>query len=385
MFKNYFIFLPSVVGPVLEEWRQCLEQIEETPSSGRILIKLNIFVDLPDFLIYLIIKDDIIKSLNFTFGDSCPTFNITLQPPEKPWKVSVEAAFLDSDTSKRISIKRWKSIPYLVIESDKTKELWACGLGIGKYPDNTRSAAIYAFNLMSDILVNEGMTFNHIVRQWNYVGNILAVNKGIQNYQSFNEVRSEYYDLFRTVSGYPAATGIGMKYGGMILDFYAIKSDGKIKIKTLNNPDQISPCSYNQQVLVGSGSNESGKKHPPLFERAILLINEKNYTLIISGTAAILGQESVGKNDVAKQTLVTIENISKVTDKKRIDQMIGRSDPYPIEYSSIRVYIKDKDDFETIKSICLIHFPLTPIIFIEADLCRDDLLVEMEAVLNSSL
>lgn len=384
MFKNYLIFLPSVVGSVLEEWRQCLEQIDETRSLGHTLIKLNIFIDLPDYITYLIIKEEIVKSLYYTFKDNCPAYNITLQPPEKPWKVSVEAAFIDSDKF-RVSSKRWKSIPYMVIESDKAKEIWACGLGIGKYPDNTRRAAIYAFNLMSDIIVNEQMTFNHIVRQWNYVGNILAVNKGIQNYQSFNEVRNEFYDRFRTVSGYPAATGVGMKYGGVIIDFCAIKSEGKIEIKILNNPDQISPYSYDQQVLKGSTRTGKGKKHPPLFERANLLINNQNSILFISGTAAIIGQETVGKEDVDKQTIVTIENINKLTDKQRIDQMTGRPDLYPGKYSSIRVYIKNKDDFESVKSVCIAHFPSTPIVFVEADICRDDLLMEMEAELNSSL
>ena len=63
---------------------------------------------------------------------------------------------------------------------------------------------------MKAILEKEGMSFDHVVRQWNYIGNILEIKNGLQNYQVFNEVRSEFYKKYRTVHGYPAATGIGM-------------------------------------------------------------------------------------------------------------------------------------------------------------------------------
>ena len=72
---------------------------------------------------------------------------------------------------------------------------------------------------MKAILDVEGMSFNNLVRQWNYIGNILEIKHGFQNYQIFNEVRSEVYQKYRTIAGYPAATGIGMKLDGVSLIF----------------------------------------------------------------------------------------------------------------------------------------------------------------------
>jgi hypothetical protein len=83
------------------------------------------------------------------------------------------------------------------------------------------------------------MSLNNVVRQWNYIGEILKVERGFQNYQIFNEVRSEYYEKYRTISSFPAATGKGMKYGGVFLDFCAVKSDEDLRIMAVNNPNQV--------------------------------------------------------------------------------------------------------------------------------------------------
>ncbi len=76
---------------------------------------------------------------------------------------------------------------------------------------------------MNEILASEGMSMDDLVRQWNYIGNILETKNNCQNYQLFNEVRNDYYTRFRKVKSYPAATGVGMMHGGVILDFCALK------------------------------------------------------------------------------------------------------------------------------------------------------------------
>jgi hypothetical protein len=205
------------------------------------------------------------------------------------------------------------------------------------------------------------------------------VNEEIQNYQIFNEVRSEYYHRYRDIKGYPAATGIGMKHGGVILDFFALKPDRSVFIKPVSNPDQVNAYDYGQQVLKGLPDKKNFIKHPPQFERGLILSNKKNATLFISGTASIIGQETIGIDDIGKQTLVTIENIRKVADSCRISSIMGRQMLYKEKYSLLRVYIKRQNDFNLVRKICSDHFPQIPAIFLEADICRDDLLVEIEA------
>jgi enamine deaminase RidA (YjgF/YER057c/UK114 family) len=377
MLKRYFIYLPSVPGSLDEEWEQCRKQIIETWSAGNRPLKLNIFVDQPDFETFLNTRKSISKSVFDTFGVNCPALNITIQPPEKPFKVAVEAAFIISNSVK-VTGKSFHSIPYIVLESETGKEIWAGGVSSYLYPDDTKIAAENAFDLMGAILDGEQMSLNHLVRQWNYIGNILTIEEGFQNYQIFNEVRSDYYHRFRTIHGYPAATGVGIKHGGVILDFCAVKPEESVIIKPINNPNQVNAYNYGQQVLKGF-TDKGRSKNPPQFERALLLVNRQYSTLFISGTASIIGQETIGIENIEKQTVVTIENISKLADSKRIGQMTGNTYVDAGKLILLRVYIKNQEDFAKIKSICNKHFQGVPTLYIEADICRDNLLVEIEA------
>jgi enamine deaminase RidA (YjgF/YER057c/UK114 family) len=266
-----------------------------------------------------------------------------------------------------------------VIESDSSKEVWGAGLGNDDYYDDTRKAAVASFEIVTEILHRENLSMNNLVRQWNFIGDILGMKEGFQNYQVFNEVRSEFYSKFRTIAGFPAATGVGMKYGGVFLDFCALKTDDTVTMKAVSNPSQINAYEYSQQVLKGFAGSADSVKHPPQFERGLILINKTGSTLFVSGTASIIGQETIGKGDITEQTIVTIENIKKVADIERIKQLAEKQDMTDGKYSLLRVYIKKQEDFSSVKRICNKHFKDSPVIFIEADICRDDLLTEIEA------
>ena len=376
--KKYFIYLPLVQGSIEEEWEQCLNQIEKTRLAGNRPLKLNIFVDLTDFPTFLKVKGKIGQSVIAKFGDQCPAYNVTIHPPERPWKVTVEGLFITGSTS-AISTKFSESIPYVIIGSKSFKEVWCAGLGNDLYPDDTKKAATVAFEQIVDILNCENLSLNNLVRQWNFIGNILTVKDGFQNYQTFNEVRSEYYHKYRTIHGYPAATGVGMKLGGVYLDFCAVTADNSLKIKAIDNPNQINPYEYGQQVLKGFIGKGNTVKHPPQFERALLLLNNEGSILYVSGTASIIGQDTIGKGDIREQTVVTIENIKKLTDIERISQLMGGINLFNGQYSLLRVYIKNQEDFGVVKEICNSHFPMVPAVFLEADICREDLLTEIEA------
>lgn len=370
MLNKYLIFLPESVGSVEDEWRQCLQQLSVTCLPGNRLVKLNIFINVPDLPEYLKVSEAIINSATDHFGDQRPAFNITAHPPEKPWKVAAEAGYMKTDYSEIVS-KVWNSIPYIVTTSDSGKEVLAGGLGYGLFLSDTRRAANAAFDQIRGILSAEEMSLNHLIRQWNYIGNILEVRDENQNYQRFNEVRSENYHKYRTLPGYPAATGVGMKFGGVVLDFYAVKADDHTKIIQLDNPDQIRPCEYGPQVLKGV--------QPPQFERAVMITDKRDSTLFISGTASIIGQDTIGIDDVEQQTYVTIDNISKLTDVSRTGHLSGNHDSDTRQIILLRVYIKNQEDFFKVKAICNKLYPRVPSLFIEADICRDNLLVEIEA------
>jgi hypothetical protein len=353
MQKEYFIYHPLKEGKIEEEWDQCLKQIRNAISNVNQPVKINIFTDLADFDAFLIMRKKIIKSACGSLGDHLP---------------DIITEFFDT-------------IPYVVIKTKWGKEIWAAGLGSGFSPEDTRIAAETAFNQAAGILQKEKMTMNNIIRQWNYIGNILNVRKGFQNYQIFNEVRSEYYNRYRTVHGYPAATGIGMGLNGVIIDFCAVQADGSVQIRGLSNPNQVNAYEYGQIVLKGIKETGKPKKQPPQFERALLFATQKSPVLYISGTASIKGQETIGIRDVKKQTLVTIDNIKKLADLQLIKEITGKGTEYALRYTLLRVYIKYQKDFVVVRKICEEMFPSVPAVFIQADICRDNLLTEIEAEL----
>jgi hypothetical protein len=378
MIEKYSVFVPEVRGDFSDEWRQCLKQIIYSQESCFRLIKLNVFTDQPDNETYIKTRKEIGKSIQNAFGNNCPTFNITVHPPEKPWKIVVEAGYARVGSAD-VTTKVWNSIPYVICNSDFGKEVWAGGMGFGLFYLDSGSAAGAAFDQMKAILDAEDMSFDHLVRQWNYIGNILQIKKGFQTYQAFNEVRSEVYQKYRKIHGYPAATGIGMKLDGVSLDFCALKTKEPVTIKPIENPDQVNAYEYGQEVLKGVIGKRNPLKHPPQFERALLISGDRKSTIFVSGTASIIGQETIGIDDIEEQTGITIENINKLTDQRRIGNLISSGFIEWGKYILLRVYVKNQEDFTKVKYICKARFPEVPAIYIQSDICRENLLVEIEA------
>src|SRR5665811_239094 len=112
MIGKYSAFIPEESGSIGEEWRQCLKQIIYKREPGFSLIKINVFTDLHDDDTYNKVQREIGKSIRNAFGKQCPAFTITVHPPEKPWKVVVEAAYTRADSSE-ITSKICNSIPYV--------------------------------------------------------------------------------------------------------------------------------------------------------------------------------------------------------------------------------------------------------------------------------
>jgi enamine deaminase RidA (YjgF/YER057c/UK114 family) len=376
---NFRCCLPTRGGTLNDELRQCLKQAAVSIKEGLIPVRLNIYADLPNFDSVGAARTQALELVREEFGGLLPAVNLTAHPPVKPWKVAIEAAFVSSESCE-LAFNMHGSVPYVTVNSSCGRELIAAGVSTYSFPSDTRLAASEAFRLMVEMLEKENFTLNNIIRQWNYIGNILEIRDGLQNYQVFNEVRSEYYGKYRSAGYFPAATGVGMKHGGVILDFNALDPAKGLSILPVHNPNQVDAYKYGQQVLKGAVEKGKSTKHPPQFERALLTGNDEKATLLISGTASIIGQETIGKGNVEEQTHVTISNIRKLSDEELLRSFIGFSGPVSLIFSVLRIYVKEQKDFDIAAAICAEEFPCIPSIFIEADICRDDLLIEIEAV-----
>ncbi len=354
--------------------------LEVKTHAGEIngqVFKLTVFVSCENEDEYRGKAADFSKAVFDCFYDEVPAFNIVSQKPFSDSSFAVEAGFVTGQEL-QIHYKMHCDTPYVLIEDAMVKELWMSGAGGVELVGDIEQDAIRAFGQMLEILHTEGMTMDHVIRQWNYVGGILKINaadgRDLQNYQVFNEVRGRFYKHYRTRKDFPAATGIGVKIPGVTIDFFAVKPFvGSVTTAPVNNRKQQNAYVYGQEVLVGSAPMKTAAKQPPQFERARLLEMPGNSTLFLSGTASIIGQETVGIGDVEEQTRVTIGNLEEITRSAE-----GTLNMDALRYTLLRVYVKKEEDFPVVQQICKEYFPDVSIAFVQADVCRDNLLVEIE-------
>ncbi len=383
----YQIINPNPNNEFHADWNDCRKQLRNLASQkDKRIFKIDIFVHDTEAESFLQKKSFIKKELAEIFGSSCPTYGIIPQSPEKPYHVTIETGIILSDEVIIHQCKHGEFI-YTVLEKEGHKELWANGIEDGQTDLSTEISSKFAFEKLKEILESENMSLNNIVRQWNYIGNIISDDVAdqsiIQHYQIFNKLRRDYYSRFRTIPGFPAATGIGMNFNGVTIEICAISMDEAIMTHSINNPKQVKPYAYNQQVLTGDPLTGETQKSAPQFERAKLVECSSRSRLFISGTASIIGQETLGINDVEAQTKITIDNIGTLIERANLQHRNQKANAFNIkDCSCIRVYVKHFGDIPLVKSICTNHFGDSPANYVQTDICRDSLLVEIEAELN---
>lgn len=236
--------------------------------------------------------------------------------------------------------------------------------------------SVESLSRVDAVLKAERMPVSSIVRQWNYIEDIVGMSPaGHQNYQDFNDARTQFYNTSPWADGYPAATGIGVRQGGVRIDADALVAyDNSVRVYPLDNPLQVPAHAYSQKVLWGAGD-----KSTPKFERAKAVVCPDGMMIYVSGTAAIRGEESLDGVGVEKQAVATLENIAYLISCRNLTEAgIDATQEPALQY--LRVYLKRKEDAACVKSILEKACPGLPVACVVADVCRDELLIEMEGV-----
>jgi len=314
-----------------------------------------------------------------------PPISFVAQPPEDQLKCALELTILNQNSAEvKLERKSYSGLSYSVVKYPDASEVYGGGLTTNGKSSSVLESAENSFRLMEGILKREQLSFANVVRQWNYIEKILEINyqkqKMLQNYQVFNDVRSQYYSKNSFTNGYPAATGIGTYAGGVVLEFVAVDHSPDVKVVAIKNPRQLNAYTYSQEVLVGKPVSETTGKTSPKFERAKFVSFQNQAQVYISGTAAIIGQDSIPAQNAGEQTSTTIENIQQLISEINlqnhdIDLKTGK-----LTLSYLRVYIKNSHRVEEVKQVCEKYFPQVPALYLISDICRPELLVEIEGV-----
>ncbi|MBK6285141.1 MAG: hypothetical protein IPF54_23070 [Draconibacterium sp.] len=349
-----------------EQLNNCLLQITKI-NSGKKIFKLNFFVDSDSKDSYLHFQQKIQSEVENIFHDKI-LLSVIAQPP-LTCKILAEACFYDPAVWEATSVLISNGGAVL-FQNEKSKVLIGSVQSFSN--PNCKDNSIQVFDDLLHILNSVEFSLNSVVRQWNYIEDILGFDGKEQHYQEFNNARSTVYGNLFDQPGFPAATGIGMNRGGVIIEFIAVQSNELISL-AINNPSQIAAHTYSSNVLAGE---ECLLKTTPKFERARYLELFGKKLIFISGTASIIGERTVGVGNPAEQTEITINNIKQLYSKEILNKLSGESlNP---KYGHARVYIKNPKDFPTIKRTFKSHFGKLPVVYIIADICRNDLLVEIE-------
>jgi hypothetical protein len=349
-----------------EQLQDCMAQLTLI-NSGKKIFKLNFFVDAGSDNEYEELSSDIQARVSKIFSDNV-VFSLIAQPPLTN-NIIIEAFYYDPKfwdaeflkVDNNVSVLFRQNSTEILIGNIQSNEKVGC-----------KTDSENAFNTLSKIFKERSFPVNSIVRQWNYIEDIVGFDGDDQKYQEFNNVRSEFYDTCFEEKGYPAATGIGMNRGGLIIEFVAVKST-EFETSPVDNPGQIAAHSYSEDVLIGE---ECIIKTTPKFERARFMEMFGKKLIFISGTASIIGENTVGVNDPVKQTEITIQNIQRLYSKEVLNKISDKL--FLSRYGHARVYIKKREHFPAIREVFESHFGNQPVVYIIADICRNDLLVEIE-------
>lgn len=372
-----------------EEFNNCLIQIDRILKKMGLplknILKQTVFLYAEDNNYFKLIKSELIKVASEFFETESPSIGFIGQIPTGEHMVVVEFTILNKPT-KTVELKKYNNFRYTVLNSSGGKYLFCSGISSSNLNSGIFEQSKEVFDNISKILFKENMDFSNIIRQWNYIENITGFdtkNKMAQNYQIFNNVRSYFYKKNNFINGYPSATGIGMNSGGVVIDFIASEFSKSIEVKPISSPIQYDAHKYSKEVLVGETGKNGSDIATPKFERAKFVQSDKKAMVFVSGTAAIDGQNTIKNSDVVSQTLNTINNIRKLISKKNLIEFKIFFESS--SFTNFRVYIKNRGDFNVVKDIFEREFNSVDILYLISDICRENLLVEIEGILNIKL
>jgi enamine deaminase RidA (YjgF/YER057c/UK114 family) len=214
-----------------------------------------------------------------------------------------------------------------------------------------QSRAIFA--QMESALQGVGMTFSDVFRTWFYNHDILDW------YGEFNAVRTDFFrerDIFAGVV--PASTGIGgcnAADAALVAGLVALQPrDPEVKVLQVSSPLQSSARDY--------GSS---------FSRAVEVTCPDHRRLYVSGTASIdRAGATVHVGDCKAQVKLTMEVVGEILKSRQMDWGdVTRALAYfkRAEDASLLAAYRQENDL-----------PRFPVIVAENDVCRDELLFELE-------
>ncbi|ABA58587.1 conserved hypothetical protein [Nitrosococcus oceani ATCC 19707] len=207
--------------------------------------------------------------------------------------------------------------------------------------------------------------YPYLLRTWNYLSDIHREEDGLERYRAFCLGR---HRILETTPDFErhlvAATAMGTRTSRTLIYFLAALEPGF----RLENPRQVSAFRYPSYYAPRS----------PSFSRATLKPWGAEAHLYISGTASIVGHETRHVGNPLAQLDETLSNLQSLADNAR--RLHGLEIQSLDELSLLKVYLRQGVEMEPIVQCLQRRFGgRVPALFLQGDVCRNDLLLEIEA------
>jgi enamine deaminase RidA (YjgF/YER057c/UK114 family) len=314
------------------------------------------------------------------YGDRLPATSYVPQPPCSGNLLEIEVVGV-APTQTEIDIRRLSERTVTARHNGMT---WVhCANIVPETSAKTvRDRSHDAFRRLAGELAGCGCRFDQVVRTWLYLGDITGLEDGVPRYQKLNLARTDFFKDYRFAGElfagrsdracYPASTGIGADGRDVMVCCLALATDRADVLRLpLENPRQVAAHDYDQRYGPQS----------PKFSRAMAIVSDGAAVILVSGTASILDSESHHLGDVAAQTRETLDNIAALIseDNFRRHGQSGLGATLD-DVASLRVYVKRQEDYAVVQNACRTRLGDVPAVYTVADLCRPELLVEIEGI-----
>jgi hypothetical protein len=239
------------------------------------------------------------------------------------------------------------------------------GFGVARADLNLEAATTDLYRRL--FAATEGL---HLYRLWNYVPHINACEEGFENYRRFCQARSLAFEArlgkhFQQLL--PSSSAVGTSAGPLAVAFVAGSTPGR----HFENPRQVPAFDY---------PPEHGPR-PPSFSRATVADTGEFTHVFISGTAAIRGHATVAPGELATQLECTLDNLRLIGEAAGVGASLGAEGSWQRKF---KVYLRHPDDLRKVVSRLesgLLR-PHDHVMYLHADICRAELVVEIEASLT---